>query len=243
MEKLYEPGARGICPHCARETRFDHANTLLTNMGVDTRPFDKPFNLVILRSSRSDVFIRASRCTLCEGIVVWTSSTTEGGRSVDSRAVPPGSERPVSPEVPSAVADVFRRASRLVDADATAAAAFCRTCLEKVFDDRGVPRTWASGKGEEQLVGLTDRIKKFLEADDVLRPATRANIDYIRTMGNFIHLNRSIATGDPVEVTSEEAAWLLDVLQMVFEDLYVQPVLDEQMKARLQAKSKDVGER
>jgi hypothetical protein len=99
--------------------------------------------------------------------------------------------------------------------DAVASAAFSRTCLEKILDDRSIP-------GYPEARDLKDRIRLFLE-EPGLTPATASNVDTLREMGNFVHLNESVATGEIVEISSDEALWALDILGSLFEELYAIP--------------------
>jgi len=144
---------------------------------------------------------------------------------------PQGDERPVPADVPGPVSDIFKRASRLLGVDDVASAAFSRTCLEKLFDEQKVPKA-----------KLNVRIKKFLETTSIPSDL-RNNVDLIREMGNFIHLNESIATGDVVEISPEEAGFALDILSALFEDLYVRQRAQENLRSGFVGKIKEIGKR
>lgn len=232
LSDVYGKGVQGWCPHCGRWTRFDP-----TSM---SQRYYSQFSDLSLYSKQSEVKFSATQCTLCDGIVAWVRSTHGEEEPSEIRMVPLGGERQAPKGTPPIVATVFRRATKLSGIDSTAAAAFIRTCLEKVLDDQGVLKTRPTQKGEVRL-SLYARLGLFLAQDTLLRLATRTNIDLIRTSGNFIHLNENLATGDVEDITDEETGWVTSVMHEIFEDLYVKPVTDAAMRASFEAKNQAVG--
>jgi len=99
--------------------------------------------------------------------------------------------------------------------------------LEKLLDDQKVK------KGPN----LATRITTFLESHK-LPGELHLNLDKLREMGNFIHLNESFVTGDVLEISPEEAGWALDILADLFEELYVRP--KEQQERRLAFDAKQI---
>ncbi|WP_369407549.1 DUF4145 domain-containing protein [Rhodothermus marinus] len=69
-----------------------------------------------------------------------------------------------------------------------------------------------------------------------------ANLDAIRQVGNFAaHPTKSTSTGEIVEVEAEEAEWLLDVLEELFQYYYVQPARAKARREALNKKLRDLG--
>ncbi|MDA0988700.1 MAG: DUF4145 domain-containing protein [Chloroflexi bacterium] len=128
---------------------------------------------------------------------------------------PIGSERHIPDGVPEHIAKVYKRASRLLDYDNVACAAFARTCLEKILDDKGIPKF-------RDIRNLEKRIERFV-ADVPMNSALRENVDSIRKMGNFIHLNETVFTGEFDDIDSGQATYVLDILNDLFEELHARP--------------------
>lgn len=220
----YEPGKTGICPQCGRETRFVNCLTPAFILVEGSQP--QQFAMTRIFTSQQSIAVRASQCFLCEKIIAWVD-----GNETPFRFWPVGAERPVPEEVPPSIAAIYVRASRQHDYDNVASAAFARTCLEKLLDDVGVP-------SYPKLRNLKDRIQCFLDSDEFpdLSTELTKNVEVLRDMGNFIHLNESYATGEIVEIASEEALWALDILDGLFREIYVVP--QEEQARRLSFEKK-----
>jgi hypothetical protein len=68
------------------------------------------------------------------------------------------------------------------------------------------------------------------------------SIDAIRNVGNFAaHPIKSKSTGEIVEVEPHEAGWNLDVIEMLFEYLFVRPIAIQRKREALNAKITDAG--
>jgi hypothetical protein len=145
---------------------------------------------------------------------------------------PQGYVRPVPAEVPEAIARDFQEACAVLSHSAKASAALSRRCLQHVLHDvAGVK----PGK-------LYDEIEQVLESNR-LSTEVATNLDYVRVVGNFsAHPEKSEHSGEVIDVEPDEAEWTLEVLESLFDALYVQPVrakarrdaLEEKTQKRLQ---------
>ena len=67
-------------------------------------------------------------------------------------------------------------------------------------------------------------------------------IESVRVMGNFaVHPIKSTNTGEIVDVEPEEAEWLLDTLEGVFDFYFVQPAEAERKRQAINEKLADAG--
>ncbi len=236
LEDKYQAGQISRCPHCGDRTRF----LQIERQGNFNRDFDG----LHLVTQSEELWLRASQCTLCSRMVVWYEVTDRKSKQITkSRAWPIGAERPVLAlvrEKREQIVDTYKRASRLLGYDNTASAAFARTCLEKVLDEQGIPKKRETKKGKQLDLTLHERIKAFQEAKN-LTPDLNENLDMLREMGNFIHLNESFATGQIVEVEEAEAEWALDILRDLFDELYTKPAMQDERRKMFTQKLNDVG--
>ncbi len=208
------------------------------DMGFPGSPQIQNFAGVTLLSGKSYVAIRASSCFICNGIVVWLWGSGQDEAVQEFRAWPLGSERPVSVEVPDNIASIFKRASRQLGIDSVASAAFSRTCLEKLLDDQSIPRIGDNNRS----LNLQNRIQAFMKSKQLSQELS-AKVDILREMGNFIHLNESLLTGDVVEISEGEALWALDILDDLFNELYATPAIQKQRREEFENKLRETGKR
>lgn len=254
MNKMYEPGSVGICPHCGRETKFVPVDggTLVYDHRQNISRYSVWHEGFAVGTASDFLFIDGSKCFICDKMVIGARTRPLKGhdKEWDFRIWPRGSERPVSERVPNPVAEVFKRASRLVGVDDTAAGAFARTCLEKVLSQQGVPVNRAVKKGTKVLsLSLDVRLQVFTGALDLggdytppdLPADVKSDVQAIRQIGNFIHLNESIATGEVVDLSGEDANFALDLLEELFDVLYVAPAQRAEKRARFDDKLQQIG--
>lgn len=142
---------------------------------------------------------------------------------------PRGANRPPAPpEVPRGIAADFNEACVVLADSPKASAALSRRCLQHVLRERKV-----STKRD-----LSQAIDDALSAH---LPAHIAdNLDAIRNIGNFAaHPQKSVNSGEILDVEPGEAEWNLDVLESLFDHYYVQPT---KSAARREALDKKLAE-
>ncbi|MCX8105287.1 MAG: DUF4145 domain-containing protein [Ignavibacterium album] len=140
--------------------------------------------------------------------------------------------RPPCPaEVPEKFASDYIEACLVLDDSPKASAALSRRCLQNIIHDHlGIIK-------RDLNLEIQEVIDKKLFPSDILD-----SIDAIRNIGNFAaHPIKSTSSGEIVEVEPNEADWNLDVLEMMFDYLFVRPALVQKKREALNAKLKDAG--
>lgn len=127
------------------------------------------------------------------------------------------------PEVPAKFTTDYSEACNVLDDSAKASAALSRRCLQNIIHDQlGI-------KKRDLNIEIQEVIDNKLFPSDILD-----SIDAIRNIGNFAaHPIKSSSSGEIVEVEPNEADWNLDVLEMMFDYLFVRPALVQKKRDAL----------
>jgi hypothetical protein len=128
------------------------------------------------------------------------------------------------------IAEDYNEACMVLGDSPKASAALSRRCLQHILHEKlGV-----------KLRALDQEIQKVI--DDKLVPAyLMSSLDAVRNIGNFsAHPQKSNSTGEIVPVEPNEAEWNLEVIELLFDFIYVQPALVAQRSAALNVKLADV---
>lgn len=138
---------------------------------------------------------------------------------------------PVPIEVPPEIAQDYREACLVFGDSPKASGALSRRCLQNLLRQAGGVKP-----GD-----LSGEIQQVLDSGN-LPTALADNIDAIRNIGNFAaHPNKSMSTGEIVQVEPDEAEWNLDVLESLFDYYFVQPARAKAKKDALNKKLADAG--
>lgn len=134
-------------------------------------------------------------------------------------------------EVPESFSADFYEASTALEYSTKASAALSRRLLQKVF--------------REQLdikkKDLSVEIDEFIEHSKAPTYLTSA-LDAVRQIGNFAaHPMKFKNTGEIVDVEPGEAEWLLEVLESLFDFIFVQPAKLKLRRDTLNEKLKALG--
>ncbi len=134
-------------------------------------------------------------------------------------------------EVPDAFAQDYREACLVLNDSPKASAALSRRCLQHLL--REVAHVKAGN--------LSDEIGQVCESGTLPSDLAGA-IDAVRTLGNFAaHPTKNTNTGEIVGVEPEEAEWLLDTLEGLFDFYFVRPTRMKEKRDRLNQKLKEAG--
>lgn len=216
------------CPHCLVEF---HDNVSDISIGKDIEGYFE---------------VHARTCPSCKKLVlhlihfVVDRRLAPDGRNyreervdISSRLIRPriANRPPVPIEVPAQFASDYTEACHVIDDSPKASAALSRRCLQNIIRD--------NLKIKEK--DLSQEIQKVI--DNKLLPSDILDsIDGIRNVGNFAaHPIKSTSSGEIVEVEQNEAEWNLDVLEMMFDYLFVRPALVQKKRDALNLKLKDAG--
>jgi hypothetical protein len=121
--------------------------------------------------------------------------------------------RPLPIEVPDPYRSPFSEACGVLSISPKASAAISRRLLQQVLREelKIVHRT------------LDQEIAEFIAQPNVPTHLAGA-VDAIRTVGNFAaHPIKNTNTGEILEVEPSEAQWLIDVIESLFDFVFVQP--------------------
>ncbi|MEQ9187823.1 MAG: DUF4145 domain-containing protein [Cryomorphaceae bacterium] len=218
------------CPHCLVEF---HDNVGQIQIGNDIE---------------GNYEIKSRTCPSCKKLVLHLTNyqlenkmLNQGGRMVNRQIRTEISERlirpkianrpPCPPEVPQKFSTDYIEACHVIDDSPKASAALSRRCLQNII------REQLSIKKKDLYQEIQEVIDNKLFPSDILD-----SIDAIRNIGNFAaHPIKSTSSGEIVEVEPNEADWNLDVLEMMFDYLFVRPALVQKKRDALNAKLKDAG--
>lgn len=222
------------CPHCNKEFHFEEYGSWVFECGEAKRPEATGYEIV------------HTFCPACDNLVVlmrdgaYHSEKDENDyierewlteQHGDQVLYPRGSTRPVEKEVPATYTKDYREAAAVKSASAKASAAISRRLLQSLLRDVcGVKKA-----------NLAEEVNEFITRPGVPSYLTEA-LDAVRNVGNFAaHPLKSTNTGEIVDVEDGEADWLLDVLDALFDYLFVQPERLQERKNRLNQKLQDIG--
>jgi hypothetical protein len=176
--------------------------------------------------------LEKTTCSACENFIIKLRRNVPGGNAATVRREmiwPRGASRPVPPEVPEPYAGDFCEACIVLPDSANASAAISRRCLQSLLVDAGGAK---AGR-------LFTQIEEVVESKQ-LRPGLADNLHYVRQVGNLAaHENKNANTGEVLDATAEEAEWLVEVLEGLFEHYFVEPAREktrrEEFDARIEA--------
>lgn len=205
------------CPHCCVEVHPSFHEQF-----VESRP-----NTV---SSVGGLLWRLAsmECPACKRAIFYLTGTNQNGGVISGPMLvyPRSASRPAAPaEVPDHIASDYREACLVAEDSPKASAALSRRCLQALLRD----------KGFEQK-DLARAIDAAIDAH-LIPSGVAENLDAVRNIGNFAaHPQKDKNSGEILPVEPHEADWNLDVLEQLFDALYVQPARAKERRQALDNK-------
>jgi hypothetical protein len=212
------------CPHCGIHFHEGWDSNWLTRYGQQASDKDSRW------------FIRTAICPECERITVELGQTVDAMGHVGwSQVYPVGANRgPVSPYVPTPIAQDYVEACNVLSSSPKASAALSRRCLQHILRDHDYKA--------KDLANQIDLLLKETDPAKALPMKLRSTIDAIRNFGNFAaHPNEIKASLEVIDVEPHEAEWCLETIEELFEHFYVGPAVAAAKKAELNAKLASIG--
>ena len=217
-------GISACCPHCGAFVSFGVIN-VDKSLGEIIRSMSSNQS----DSSITDRYIHQLVCTnrICHGVSLVASAYERDAESkmklllelLWPQEVPPNR----APDFLEAEAKQdYDEARMVLHASPAASATLARRCLQYAI------RT----KLRINKHILFDEIKEAIKSDE-LSKTTRDALDHVRQIGNFGAHPDIDQSGVLVRVSEEEARYTLFVLELLFDDLYRQADLVDQMTKRL----------
>lgn len=212
------------CPHCLVQI---NANVKEISLGYDAEFYWRAFVSVCPNPDCKKMII-----DLGKGHV----SRDENGNYLlhgllsKQTVYPQTSGRPAAPqEVEASFAAIYEEACLVLPFSPQASAALGRKCLQLILRD----------KADIKASNLSKEIDDLAE-NKTLPPALIDSILEIKNIGNFkIYPSKSLSTGEVAEASPEEAEWILDVLESLFDFYFVQPA---KLMAKREALNKKLSE-
>jgi len=219
------------CPHCAKEFHFEEFRSW-------TFKYDEPPDETV-----TGYDVVCTFCPACDEMIVlmrdgiYNSKEGSFGREWlteirnEQLLYPKGALRPVSEEVPEEYASDYREAVAVLALSPKASAAMSRRILQQLLREKcGIAPS-----------SLAKEIGEFTSRSGIPSYLSDA-VDAVRNVGNFAaHPLKDTNTGSIVDVENGEADWLLDVLDAMFDYVFVQPSRLEKRRTSLNAKLRSMG--
>ena len=212
-----------ICPNCNIGIRFESSGTSSV-YPIEGKQKNYGFD------------VAHGFCPECHHLIVCIRTGTYFDHDFDTREMMnhaleiihplPSGSRPIEPEVPAPFSADFDEACRVLPVSAKASAAMSRRILQHILRDQlGIKKH-----------ALDKEIEAFIQRPGVPSQLAGA-VDAIRTIGNFAaHPQKNLNSGEIIDVEPGEAEWLIDVLESLFDFVFVQPARLEARKEALNAK-------
>jgi len=204
-------GLRAICPHCGSLAVFQSMGS--ANMGH-----------VLIDGYLASIFYQG-RCPGCFGIALGVCLIVEDEaqhRLIWPHSVPPDrSPSGLDPEYKS----IYDQARNVLDMSPMASAVLARRCLQHVIREKlGIKKK-----------NLFDEIAEAVTRPELSTP-TRSALDHVRKIGNWGAHPVEDQASAIIEVTQEDAEYTLQVLELLFQDLYAVPQQVATMQGKIQKK-------
>jgi hypothetical protein len=166
------------------------------------------------------------------GSITRTEYSTYIGKPKSEEIIyPKFSLRTVESEVPEPYKSEYLEASAILCISPKASAALSRRMLQNILHNQF----------NIEKKTLADEIDQFIHMPSVPSHLAGA-IDAIRNIGNFgAHPIKDTHSGEIVEVEPGEAEWLLDVLDALFDFVFIQPKRLNERKNKLNEKLQLLG--
>jgi hypothetical protein len=182
--------------------------------------------------------IRHQRCPACDRVAIfldeWTYVPSGPGeatrRTINNHQLWPrgASREPVPQQVPEVYASLAHEAALILNDSPRASAALSRRCLQQLLRDELNVSVRSKKLGDEIQHVLDNKLVPSYLAD---------SLHTFRDIGNLAaHSTKNEATGEIVDVEPGEAAWTLNVLDGMFDFLFVEPAKATARKAALDAR-------
>jgi hypothetical protein len=218
------------CPHCLQNFHDSWAYTSIRKDETEEGRWWAAGSTVCPACKRPVIKVGLSGAIVVNSgaVLLRADHTHPAFRLVYPKAV---SRSPVPPEVPKEFVGDYSEACLVLSDSEKASAALSRRCLQHLLREKAGIK-----KGN-----LSAEIQQVLDSKQ-LPSHLGDDLDAIRNVGNFAaHPIKTTNTGEIVDVEPQEAEWLLNVLEQLFDFFFVQPARAKDRRAALNSKLKGVG--
>lgn len=171
-------------------------------------------------------------CPSCKRKIIWLCSISKSGAYKEHLVYPKAINRSPLPDgIPEPLANDYSEACLVLTDSPKASAALSRRCLQQLL------RNHAGVKPGD----LAKEIQQVIDQGD-LPSYIAVSLDAVRNVGNFAaHPNKSLKTGEIMDVEPGEAEWTLDVLEELFDFYFVKPMTVQAKRDKLNEKLREAG--
>ncbi len=216
-----------ICPHCSTVVKFEWYCSDSFEIEEEYDIGKQLFYSACLNCSKLVVILKKGELEEIDII---------GGlrvRNVEWEKIiyPKKSNFQNSQDIPDLYLEDYEEAIKVLSASPKASAALSRRLLQSLLRD----------KFDIKEKTLAQEIQKFIEKEGIPSHLTDA-IDAVRNIGNFAaHPTKNKNTGEIVPVKNGEAEWLIEVIEALFDFVFIQPIKLERRRKELNIKLNEIG--
>lgn len=136
-----------------------------------------------------------------------------------------------TPDIPKEYIEDYDEAVKVLSASPKASAALSRRLLQNILRE----------KFKIKNNNLASEIQTFIEMQGIPSHLSDA-VDAVRNVGNFAaHPIKNTNTGEIVPVETGEAEWLIEVIEALFDFVFIQPIKLERRRIELNIKLEEIG--
>lgn len=214
-----------ICPHCSTAVRFEWEVT-------------ESFQIDKEKKHALEIFY--AECPECFKLVVGIQEGTLDlentflDKNISETIIYPATNSfQYSEDIPNKYLEDYEEAIKVLPASPKASAALTRRLLQNILRE------------EFNIIekSLMKEIEIFISRTDIPSYITDA-VDAVRQVGNIAaHPSKDLSTGEIVPVEKGEAEWLIEVIEQLFDFVFIQPKKLEKRKQQLNLKLGKLGKR
>jgi hypothetical protein len=218
------------CPYCATSIYFEGEESIVYELEEGQQR----------DSNVTGIGIYMGFCPSCMGIIIIykEGKFLEGEHSkliidIENEEIiyPKNLNIHVDSAVPTRYNKDFKEAAAVLNISPKASAAISRRLLQNILRD----------ELKIKPSKLVKEIDDFINLKDVPSYLTDS-VDAIRKIGNFAaHPSKDTSTGEVLDVEPGEAEWLLEIVEDLFDFVFVRPKKLEKRKKRLNEKLSKIG--
>lgn len=216
-----------ICPHCSTVVKFDWYSSDSFETEEEYGIGKQLYYSSCLNCSKLVVILKKGELEHNEIVGRYRVNKVEWEKII----YPKKSNFQNSQDIPNLYLEDYEEAIKVLSASPKASAALSRRLLQSILRD----------KFNIKENNLALEIQKFIEKDGIPSHLTDA-VDAVRNVGNFAaHPTKNLNTGEIVAVENGEAEWLIEVIEALFDFVFIQPIKLERRRKELNLKLTEIG--
>ena len=214
-----------ICPHCSTAAKFNWSHTEPREINSKTEEASEILYCECPNCSKLVIFLQKGKLEN-EGYEHFLGEVT-----TEILLYPKNNNILSCDYIPNDYYQDYEEAIKVISASPKASAALTRRLLQKILRE----------KFKIQKKDLAKEIEAFIDLDNIPSHISEA-VEAVRIIGNIAaHPTKNLNTGEIVPVEVGEAEWLIEVIEALFDFVFIQPIKLEQRKEELNKKLTSIG--